>query len=94
MINWLHVLFNLLWILGLSLILAALSHTLWLAYQRGIRARPLLGTPTFQLPFTLGLALVALGLFFLGRGWLEHLVWAIFVLLFALQAWGVWREIR
>jgi hypothetical protein len=94
MINWLHAFFNSLWILGLALILAAFSHAHWLAHVRGARTRPLLGTPTFQLPFTIGMALVSLGLFFLSRGWLEHLLWGAFTALFAWQAWPARRDRR
>jgi hypothetical protein len=91
MINWLQVFFNLLWLLGLALILAAFSYTNWLAHARGVRTRQLLGTLTFQRPFSIGMGLISLGLFFLSRGWLEHVLWAAFTLLFAWQSWGTWR---
>ncbi len=94
MINWPSVAFNGLWVIGCAVILAALSYTNWLAHVRGTRARQLLGSSTFQLPFTVGLGLIALGLFFLGRGWLEHVLWAVFVVLFAWQAWSLWRDQR
>lgn len=89
MIDWLHVAFNALWLLGLALILAAFSYAGWLAQARGMRTRQLLGTPTFQLSFTIGMGLVSLGLFFLGRGWLEHVLWAAFTVVFAWQAWSL-----
>ncbi len=92
MIDWPHVAFNALWIIGCAVILAAFSYTNWLAHERGERTRQLLGRPTFQLPFTIGMTLISLGLFFLARGWLERGLWAIFTLLFAWQLWGVWKE--
>jgi len=89
--NWLRVAFNALWVIGCAVCLAAFSHAHWLAHAQGRRTRDLLGAPTSQLPFSIGLSLVSLGLFFLSRGWLEHAVWATFVVLFAWQAWGLWR---
>jgi hypothetical protein len=74
------------------LILAVLSYANWLAHVRDARTQQLLGSSSFQLPFSIGLGLVSLGLFFLSGGWLEHLLWAAFVALFAWQAWGLWRK--
>jgi hypothetical protein len=91
MINWLQLLFNLPWLLGLALILAALSYVDWLAHTRGAPIRQLLGTHTFQLPFSIGLGLVSLGLFFLSRNWFEYFLWAVFAALFAWQAWNLKR---
>jgi hypothetical protein len=92
--NWLHLVFNALWVVGSALILAVLSYANWLAYMRGMHTRQLLGSSPFQLPLSIGLGLVSLGLFFLGRGWLEHFLWVVFVVLFAWQAWGSWRKSR
>jgi hypothetical protein len=92
MTDWAHVAFNALWIAGCAVILAAFSHAHWLAHLRGLRARQLLSAPAFQLPFSVGLSLVSLGLFLLGRGWLEHGVWAFFAVVFAWQSWSLWRS--
>jgi hypothetical protein len=94
MIDWLQVLFNLFWLIGLALILAAFSYTSWLAYTRAVRTGRLLGSPTFQLPFSIGPSLVSLGLVFLGRGWLERGLWAVLAVLFAWQTWSLWRRGR
>jgi hypothetical protein len=75
-------------------ILAAFSYTYWLAHMRGVRTRKLLGTPGFRLCFSIGLTLVSLGLFFLGRGWLERSLWAAAALLCAWQSWGLWGRGR
>ena len=93
MIDW-QVLFNLLWVLGLALILAALSYADWLAHVRGLRTRKLLGAPTFQHALFTGLGLVSLGLLLLSRGWLERLLWAGLVLVLAWCAWSLQRERR
>jgi hypothetical protein len=92
MINWLQLIFHLLWICGLALILAAFSYADWLAHVRGVRTRHLLGSPTFQRPLSIGLALISLGLIFLSRSWLEQIIWAILAVLVARQAWGLWRD--
>ena len=94
MIDWFQVAFNSLWIVGCAVILAAFSHANWLAGVRGVRTRQLLGVPAFQLPFSIGLVLVTLGLFFLGRGWLERGLWAAFAVLFTWQSWNLWRSHR
>ncbi len=89
MINWLHLLYNLLWIVGLAIIVAALSYVNWLAGVRRERLRTLLGQAVFQFPFNVGLTMVSLGLFFLERGRIERIVWGVFALLFAWQAWAL-----
>ena len=93
-IDWLHVAFNSLWILGCATILAAVSYTNWLAHVRRVRTRQLWGAPSFQLPFVLGLGLISLGLFFLSRGWFEYVLWAVLFIYFAWQLWGLRREVR
>ncbi len=92
MIDWLHVAFNALWVLGSALILAALSHANWLAQARHARTRQLLSAPAFQLPFSIGLGLISGSLFLLSRGWLEHVLWAILTITFAWQAWSMRRS--
>lgn len=92
MINWSHVLMNALWLLGCAIILAAFSYHRWLARARGVRTRQLLAGATFQFLFSVGLGLLSLGLFFLARDWLEHVVWAVFVVWFAWQTWGIGRR--
>ena len=92
MIDWFSLAFNGLWVAGLVVVLATWSYANWLAHLQGVRTRQLLASPSFQSLFFLGLGLVTLGLFCLGRGWLEHLVWAALTLLYAWQAYRLWRE--
>jgi hypothetical protein len=89
-----RVAFNTVWIVGCALVLAAFSHAHWLAQLRGLRTRQLLEAPIYQLPVFAGLCLVSLGLLFLGRGWLEHAVWAAFTALFAWLSLALWYESR
>jgi hypothetical protein len=91
MIDWPHVVYNGLWILGCAVILASFSIAHWLAHVYDVRTRRLLGGPAFQLTFYTGLGLIALGLFFLGRGWLEQGLWAALVIVCAWQSWSLWR---
>lgn len=91
MIDWPHVVYNALWIIGCAVILTGFSTANWLAHVYGVRTRQLLGRRAFQLAFYVGLSLIVLGLFFLGRGWLEHALWAVLVLLCSWQSWSLWR---
>jgi len=87
MIDWLNVLYNALWILGLSIVLTAFSYADWQARLDGQKLRRRLNASSFQLPLSLGLLLVSLGLTFLAQtGW-ERVIWLVFVGLFLFQGW-------
>ena len=58
MIDWPHVVYNALWIVGCAVILAGFSVANWLAHVYDVRTRRLLGGPAFQLTFYAGLGLV------------------------------------
>lgn len=92
MINWPSLVFNGLWVAGLVVMLATWSYADWLAHFQEVRTRQLLASPSFQGFFFLGLSLVTLGLFCLGRGWLERLLWAALTLLYAWQVYSLRRE--
>ncbi len=87
MIDWPNTFYNALWILGLSIILAAFSYADWRARLGGEKLRQRLNASSFQLPLSLGLLLVSLSLLLLAHTWWERLIWAIFALLFAWQGW-------
>lgn len=87
MIDWPNTFYNALWILGLSIILAAFSYADWRARLGGEKLRQRLNASSFQLPLSLGLLLVSLSLLLLAHTWWERLIWAIFVLLFVWQGW-------
>ncbi len=89
MIDWPHVAFHALWIVGCALILATLSYANWLSQAY---TRQLLSTPVFQLPLSIGLVLISCSLFLLSQGWLEHVLWAILTVTCAWQAWSLWRS--
>ncbi len=91
MIDWPDLAFNSLWILGLAIILAAVSYHDWLAYRTGMRFRELLASPTWRGPFFGGTLLVCLGLALTGRVWWEKLLWAGLALAFAWEGIELWR---
>lgn len=68
MINWMSVIANGFWIVGLAVILAALSYYYWLAGQLGRPLRQELGSPPFQRLLMIGLLLVGIGLALTGNG--------------------------
>ena len=94
MIDWLNVLYNALWIVGLAVVLAAFSHSDWQAARRGLSLRQVLDSPPFQQLLSLGLLLVSLSLALLAtRGW-ERGLWLVFALLFAGQGWDAVKAER
>jgi hypothetical protein len=93
MIDWLNTLYNTFWITGLALIVSAFSYNDWRAKQQGINLRQQLTSSSFQLPFSLGLALVSLGLLFLAQVWWERLIWLVFVGVFVYQSWLVKEDV-
>jgi hypothetical protein len=90
-IDWPSIVFNTLWIVGCAVTLAAFSYANWLAHLQGVRTRQLLSAPNIQLSFVIGLGLISLGLFFLSRGWLEYVLWAVVFIFSAWQSWRLWR---
>ena len=92
MIDWAGVCTNALWIVGLAVVLTALSHARWLAGERGLRYRAVWGAPAYQVAFDLGLALVSAGLFFSARSTWERLCWGAFALLYTALGWVEWRR--
>jgi len=81
-----------LWVLGLAITLAALSYSDYLASCRRVRTRRILGSSTFQLPFSAGMTLVCLGLLFTTQKAWERVVWGILSVLFVIQAGALLRR--
>jgi multisubunit Na+/H+ antiporter MnhB subunit len=90
MINLASVAVNLLWVLGLTVILAALGYYDWLARERGMSLRQALASRGFVIAAGVGLALVSLGLAGTARD-AERVLWLILTLVFVAQAWRAWR---
>ena len=92
LIDWGLIGYSTLWILGLSLIMAAISFADYTAKRMGIRLRMILQSPSYQLAINAGLVLFCSGM--LGRdgtGW-ERLLWGILGLIFTYQAVSAWRR--
>ena len=92
MIDWVNVFFNVLWILGAAVILAALSFYQYDAQRRGERLRVRLAASDFQAWLSIGLVLISLSLALIGPRWWERVLWGLLCVMSAWQLWGAWRE--
>lgn len=81
MVDWVNVWTSSLWILGLSIVLAASSYHDWLARETGQRRRDLFRKPSWRLPFWTGITLFCVGV---GLGsqldWWERTLWGVLAL--------------
>ena len=94
LIDWPALARNALWILGLAIVLAALSYTSWLATSRGVRLSRALGWPAFSMPSSAGLLLFSASLAWGAiRPW-ERILWIILCLAFLAQVGLDWRSVR
>ena len=92
MTDWAGVATNGLWILGLSIILAAVSYHDSLARETGQRRRDLFQRPSWKLPFSVGMVLLCLGLVLsLRLAWWHRTVGATLVFPFV---WQLVRQLR
>lgn len=85
MIDWWSAFRNGVWIVGLSVGLAAWSYARWWAHEHGVRFRHTLAEPLFLVPFSAGMALFSLGLALCGRRWWETAAWGVLTVLFGLH---------
>ena len=86
MIDWVNVALNALWILGLSMILAAFSYHHWLASETSRRLRDVLAQPSWKLPFTAGMVLTCVGFGYgLAERWWERTIWTALAVTCAVQ---------
>ena len=87
MIDWVVVGFSALWILGLALVVAALSFANYLAGRQKRRFRQALEMPACRIVLDLGLVFFCLGwVGGVSTTW-ERFVWGGLALIFALQTW-------
>lgn len=80
---------NSLWILGLAVLLAALSWAHWAANVERIRFRVVLSRPGLRQVMNLGLILLCAGLVVAGRAWWERVLWGLLGIAWVVQAWLV-----
>jgi hypothetical protein len=91
LIDWLGVARNALWILGLSIVLAAWSHLRWWAMSRQIKLRRAWEWPRFQAPFSAGLILFCISLAWSAARWWERGLWIALGAAFIWQLVIAWR---
>ncbi len=91
MIDWLGVLTNGLWIVGLAALLATVSYYEYIASQQGKPRHIVFGAPRVVFYLSLAMTLFCLGVALSGGRWWERIAWGILALLFAWQAWQKYR---
>ncbi len=94
MIDWFALVSNSFWIRGLSIILAALSFSVWSAGESGQRLPQTLVQPAFTLWGWSGLALVTLGLALTADLSWESALWGLFTAINGTFAAIDWLKIR
>lgn len=87
MIDWLNVIYHLLWVFGAAIILSVFSYADWQATQQGLKLRNLLQAVPYQRLILLGCILISLSLFMLAERWWQQILWGVFFGLFGLQIW-------
>ena len=87
MIDWWLVFTSALWILGLSIVLAAFSYHDWLRRETGRRLREMFSQPSWRLWSSAGLLLFCVG-WGAGRGmqWWERVLWGALAVSFGWDA--------
>jgi hypothetical protein len=91
-IDWASVAANAVWIVGLAVILATLSHADWARHCEGVRWRAVLGRITYRSLLNGGMVLVCLGLLGGGQGLLERVLWGLAAVWFAADVALIWRD--
>ena len=86
MIDWYNLAANALWIIGLAIALAVLSHASWQASQRHEKLRQQLAQPGYQIFLDLAAVLFCLGMAGTSRRIWEIILWAVLAVLFIAQA--------
>lgn len=90
-IDWPALARGILWVFGLSVSLAALSHVRWAAKREGVRLRSAISWDSFLVPFFAGLVLFAAGMAWGAAALWERIAWSVLGLLFA---WQVFLAMR
>jgi len=95
MIDWYSLFGTTLWVLGLAVLLAALSYAWYEAATTGQRLRSVLTLPVIELSYSLGFLVFCLGMVAqAGRAWWETLLWSVLALAFGVQVWSAQRRRR
>lgn len=87
MIDWLNILYNLVWIVGVAIVMATFSYHDYQAALQELKLRQQLSRRSFQIPFLGGLTLTSLGVALAASIWWERLIWLGIFGLLAVQIW-------
>jgi hypothetical protein len=91
LIDWAGLIRNALWILGLSIVLAAWSYASWKSSLLHVSVTKMVAAPGFTMPCFAGLALFSAGLAWgADRLWLRVL-WIVIGLGCLWEVWQAWR---
>ena len=94
MIDWSSTVLNMLWILGLAVILAVVSYYRWQA--EGVLRQACRGA-AFQVSLAAGVGLFGVGMAAVADSWWRRGIWGVLVLLALGQGWQVtqsWRKAK
>lgn len=94
MIDWLGLLFGAMWVWGLALALTTASIAGWVARERSLRLRPVLGSRDYIVPIELGGVLFSVGLAYGTNPWWETMLWLLVAAAFAFDAVATYRRGR
>ena len=86
MIDWFNLAANALWIFGLAIALAVVSHASWQAAMQHEKLRARLSQPGYQIFFDLAAVLFCLGMAGTSHRVWEIIVWSGLAVLFIAQA--------
>ena len=93
MIDWVKILYHVLWIVGLASLLAAFSLAHWMAGARERSLGQILTEPHFRLATAVSILLIALGLMLIVSAWWQKIGWfgmGIVCLWEGIDAWRHW----
>ena len=98
MIDWIGIITNGTWILGLSIVIATLSYADWFATLRSsasrTRIRDVLGQAAFRIALWSGLTLFCVGVALAGGRWWERILWGILAVMSAVEVGQAGRALR
>ncbi len=91
-VDWLGLVTNAVWLIGLAVGLATFSYADWKAHASGRRLREALNERRVSAALWSGGTLFCVGLALAGGQWWERLAWGVLALGAAAQSWQAGRE--
>ena len=87
MVDWIYVVKNTLWVIGLSLVLATFSLALYTASDQHKKLNEVLKLIGYNNALYLGMILSSIGICALAGIWWERLVWGVLALTSIISLW-------